>query len=148
MEIVQSNNTDLNEIVKTNYPIFKDICGKEPYSLSQYNARIKEKKPVFFVAKENHKLIGNTIAFEDNNSFYIWIIGVSKNKRNKGIGSKLLELNENYARKNGFESVTTKVYNFSTEMKKLLKKRGYTITRIDNAHNELYSANHYCLIFK
>ena len=119
----------LTQLVKFNYHIFDGMYEKEPYSLEQYQERLKGKDPIIFTVKKDKKLVANSISFEQDNSFYIWILAVDKNYRGQGIGASLLDKNEQFARENGYKSVSTKVYNVSKEMKRLLKQRNYKIVK-------------------
>lgn len=101
----------------------------EPYSPEQYKERLKGKNPIIFTVKKDKKLVANSISFEQDNSFYIWILAVDKNYRRQGIGASLLDKNEQFAKENGYKSVSTKVYNVSKEMKRLLKQRNYKIVK-------------------
>lgn len=101
----------------------------EPYSLEQYQERLKGKNPIIFTVKKDKKLVANSISFEQDNSFYIWILAVDKNYRGQGIGTSLIDKNEKFAKENGYKTVSTKVYNVSKEMKRLLKQRNYKIVK-------------------
>ena len=133
----------LKEIVLLNHSIFEGMYEHEPYSLEQYQERLSTVKPIIYIAKSDNQIVGNAISFEKEGSLYLWILGVSKQFRNQGIGSKLLDLTEQFAKDNGIGSVTTKVYNVSTEMLRLLLKRGYNIVKIEEHNsNSKYNAIH------
>jgi ribosomal protein S18 acetylase RimI-like enzyme len=119
----------LTQLVKFNYHIFDGMYENEPYSPEQYKERLKGKNPIIFTVKKDKKLVANSISFEKDNSFYIWILAVDKNYRGQGIGASLLDKNEQFAKENGYKSVSTKVYNVSKEMKRLLKQRNYKIVK-------------------
>jgi GNAT superfamily N-acetyltransferase len=128
-----------------NHDIFLGMYLDEPYSFEQYVSKLDGKNPMIFIALKDGRIIGNSISLKREDSFYIWILGVIKKEQNNGVGNKLLEANENYAKENNFDSVSVKVYNISVNMKKLLESRGYTIIKVDNAQDEKYCANHYVL---
>jgi len=135
---LKSSMEDLEEIVELNRTIFEGMYESEPYSLSKYKSRLQAKNPEIFITKDDGKIIANSISFQEANSLYLWILGVSPNHRNKKIASKLLDHLEQSARSQGLTSVTTKVYPVSKKMQQLLKQRNYVITKTDEAiHFEL-----------
>ncbi len=126
----------LPEIVRLNESIFRGMYQSEPYSLAQYQERLSSLNPLMYVAKQGEVIVGNAISYEKNNSLYLWIIGVSSEYRSNGIASKLLDLTETRAREEKYQSVTTKVYNVSTAMLRLLLKRGYLITNLEKSDSQ------------
>ena len=131
-EIIQGSLNDLPKIVELNKKIFPGMYESEPYSLEQYNSKLEYKKPLIYVVKLTREIVGNSVAFRKEDSLYLWILGVSKDHRNKKIASQLFDLLEESARGLGLNSITTKVYPISREMLDLVKKRGYEITKTDN----------------
>lgn len=119
----------LTQLAQFNYHIFDGVYENEPYSPEQYKERLKGKNPIIFTVKKDKKLVANSISFEQDNSFYIWILAVDKNYRGQGIGTSLIDKNEKFAKENGYKTVSTKVYNVSKEMKRLLKQRNYKIVK-------------------
>jgi len=120
---------NLTQLAQFNYHIFDGMYENEPYSPEQYKERLKGKNPIIFIVKKDKKLVADSISFEQDNSFYIWILAVDKNYRGQGIGTSLLDKNEQFARQNGYKSISTKVYNVSKKMKRLLKQRNYKIVK-------------------
>lgn len=148
IEIVKGNMNQLEEIVKANYQIFKGMYECEPYSLDDYQKKLSNKKPIVYLAKDKNKIIGDSISFERDGSFYIWIMGVLKKYQGRGIGTKLLDFNESYSKKKKFKSVTIKVYNVSLKMQKLLIKQGYKVIMEEvSKSNSINNAKHFCLKF-
>ncbi len=131
VEITTGSTSDLKKIAAFNHSIFQSIYENEPYSLDQYQYRLKDVEPLIYLAEVDNKIVGNSISFVKDNSWYLWILGVHKDYRNKGLGTRLIELNELYAKNSKFEYIYTKVYNISKEMLRLLLNRGYYITNID-----------------
>ena len=135
---------DLEEIVSLNYQIFKGMYENDPYSLAQYRNKLKDKNPIIFISKVAGKIISNSISFEKDDSLYIWILGVAKESREKGIGNLLLGASENFAKDAGFNSLTVKVYGMSQEMQELLKWRNYQVKSIEkNDSNSKYDILHF-----
>ena len=127
------NIDDLEDVVKFNHEIFKGMYENKPYSLKQYQERLKNKKPLILLAKDGEKIVGNAIAFEQEDYWYHWIMGVAKEYRGQGIGKQLLEKREKYAIKRGYKSIRAKVYNISEAMKHIYKQRGYNVINIEKS---------------
>ena len=125
----------LSEIVSLNYKIFKSMYKTEPYSFEQYQEKLKNKKPIIYIAISNKKIIGDAIAFENQGNYYIWILGIKEEFRDKGIASELLELHELHAKQQKFKKITIKVYGISQTMLLILKKRGYQIEKEKKSNN-------------
>lgn len=123
---------DLEEIVKVNRAAFQKTYDSAPYSLDYYKNKLGGKKPLIYLVRSDNKIIADSIAFEENDSFYVWILGVKEEFRRRGIASYLFELNEDYAKENDFSAITTKVYSVSEAMLNLLTKRGYNIIKYRN----------------
>ncbi|KKP67743.1 MAG: GCN5-related N-acetyltransferase [Candidatus Moranbacteria bacterium GW2011_GWE1_35_17] len=141
--IIEGNIKQLEQIVAVNGEIFKGMYESEPYSFNQYQERLKNLEPKIFVAKIGDRIIGNSISYNKENSLYVWIMGVLKDCRNKGIATKLFENNEQFAKENNYESVIAKVYNVSQEMIRLLLARNYQIVDIEKSDsNPKYNAVH------
>ncbi len=135
-DIRRGSIDDLENIAFLNCEIFKGMYSSAPYSLEYYRRRLIDEAPFICLVKNDKKLIANSIAFEKNNSFYLWILAVDKKYRKQGIASKLLQMNEEMAKEKGLKVVSTKVYKISKEMIQLLTKRGYT-ERGDISSNNL-----------
>src|SRR5574343_21415 len=125
----------LAEIVEVNKSVFEDMYDWPIYELKDYQDKLKDINPIIFIVEENGKIIGNSIAFEKDNGFYLWILGVLKEYRNQGIASKLLDLREEYARIHGYKKIFAKVYDVSKDMLILLGKRGYKIVDTEKKIN-------------
>jgi ribosomal protein S18 acetylase RimI-like enzyme len=132
----EGSTNRLEEIVSLNHTIFSGMYQEEPYSLEQYQNKLKDKEPKIFLAKSKRGVVGDSIGFGRQNSWYIWVMGVSRDCRGEGIGAKLLELNEKHALEYGFRTVSLKVYNVSTEMQRLLISRNYRISGVDVSNRD------------
>lgn len=140
MEFKKVNLDRLPEIVIINYEIFKDMYDWPPYTLDDYTRRLENKDPIIFIAEEKGKIVGSSISYGEGDKFYLWILGVSKEFRGKGVASKLLDLREQYAKENNFKKISTKVYNVSKEMLSLFIKRGYVIVDVKKNDDVKYNA--------
>lgn len=142
-EVSEGNINQLEQIVRTNFEIFKGMYEQDPYSLAHYQEKLKDFEPQIFIAKIDGQIVGDSISFERNGSLYIWIMGVLKEHRKKGIATKLFENNEQLARTNKYKSVTAKVYNVSKEMLRVLLARDYQITDVEQSEADAkYNAVH------
>lgn len=141
MEIKQTGTDRLPEIVEMNKQVFEGMYDWPIYELDDYKKRLEGITPIIFIAEDNGKIVGNCISFEKEGKFYLWILGVLKEYRNKGIASKLFDLREHYAREHNYKKIFAKVYNVSKEMLKLMTKRGYKIIEIQKNPNPKYNAN-------
>lgn len=136
LEFIKGNLNDLPEIIKLDKIIFEGMYKHKPYTLEDYQKRLKDKKPIIYLVKDNNNFVGYSIAFEQDGQFYLWILGVIKEFRNKGIGNKLINKNKEEAVKNNFKSIFVKVYDVSREMQKLLIKNGFQIEKTNNINGE------------
>jgi len=142
-EISEGNIDQLEQIVLTNYEIFKGMYEQDPFSLEHYQKKLKDFEPKIFIAKIDGQIVGDSISFDRDGSLYIWIMGVLKEYRNKGIATKIFENNEQFARANEYKSVSVKVYNVSREMLMVLLARGYQITNVEQSETDTkYNAVH------
>lgn len=142
-EVSEGNIDQLEQIFLTNYEIFKGMYEHDPYSLEHYQKKLKDLEPKIFIAKIDGQVVGDSISFDRDGSLYIWIMGVLKEYRNKGIATKIFENNEQFARANKLESVSVKVYNVSKEMLMILLVRGYQITNVEQSETDMkYNAVH------
>lgn len=137
MTISQTTPESLEEIVAFNSEIFGPLYTWPVFTLEEYRERLKGKEVYILTAEENGKIVGDSISFEKDGYFYIWILGVSLSFRNQGIATKFFEMNEAYARDKGIKSVRVKVYEVSKEMIDLAERRRYTIieTIEDGTHS-------------
>ncbi len=136
----------LDQIVDFNYQIFLGMYENEPYSLDQYQNRLKDKKCFIISASNDGELVGDAVSYIDNDSLYLWIMGVDKNFRRQGIATKLLDHSEEIAKENSLKQVSAKVYDVSPEMKSFLVSRGYELLKIEESVvDKKYNANYYLL---
>lgn len=142
-EILEGSTEQLEEIVSVNSEVFRGMYEQDPYSFDQYAERLKDLQPKIFIAKIGDRIVGNSISYKKDNSLYIWIMGVLKEHRNKGIATELFENNEKFARDNKCESITVKVYNVSKEMLSALLSRNYEIVDVEKSETSTkYNAIH------
>jgi ribosomal protein S18 acetylase RimI-like enzyme len=126
-QIIKGGFKDLEEIVKLNKIIFggtkttKQI--KEKLSLSIYE------NPHITLGKIDNKIVGyGSGYFMKGKDYYLWMLGVLPEYRNKGIGSGILEEQIGYARNNNYSKFLIKTSNKWRDMLKLTIKKGFNIT--------------------
>jgi RimJ/RimL family protein N-acetyltransferase len=147
-KISKGSSGDLFDIWKFNYAIFKKIFKKEPFSLEKYRERLSDKNPSIRIIKYRGSIIGDSVAYKKGDDLYIWILSIGVKYRNKGLATRLLKLNEKFAKKGKLKSVTVKVYNVSTEMQRLLIKNRYIPEKIEKyPEDSRYNAIHFRLNF-
>ncbi|MEM4327288.1 MAG: GNAT family N-acetyltransferase [Candidatus Diapherotrites archaeon] len=81
---------------------------------------------LLFALKKNKK-IGFIAGFGKNCKMHIWLFGVSKNERGKGIGKALLKRFHSIARRKGYLYVDTLTFNKYSYKLLLSIKLGYII---------------------
>ena len=114
------------------------MYSREPYSLEEYQARLSSVSSMIFVAEENSELIADSIAFEKDGAWYIWILGVHTDHRRKGIADHLFEMNESYAKSHGHSKVVIKIYAVSSATQELAAKRGYCTVETGGEKDEKF----------
>jgi predicted GNAT superfamily acetyltransferase len=111
--------------------LHKDIFGTSDDLINKMTS-----KPQLLVitALYRKKVIGYKIGYAiDNNKFYSWLGGVETNFRKYGVASRLMELQHQYLKENGYNVVQTKTMNKWRNMLVLNIKNGYDVidTHID-----------------
>lgn len=141
IDYVQGNLSDLPAIVELNQKIFAGLYDWPLYDLDQYQNKLKDKKSQIYLAKIDQQLVDNSIAFTQDEGWYIWIMGVDPNFCRRGIARRLTELNEEYAASNNYQKVLSKVYNVSKGMLCLKMGRGYNVVEVNkHSSNSLFNA--------
>ena len=96
-----------------------------------FKQRISEQPKLFTIlAFHDEQLIAFKIGYPYNKTtFYSWIGGVHQDYRTQGIASKLAEMQEAYAKTNGFHKLLTKSMNTYKPMMILNLKNGFDIVK-------------------
>ena len=115
----------LKEIIDLYITIFKDA------DIKFFKERLKQKENTLCVlAHSGDTLIGFKIGYPYNEtSFYSWIGGVKSSYRQQGIATQLAEMQEEYAKENGFIKLRTKSMNQYKSMMIFNLKNGFDITK-------------------
>lgn len=107
--------------------LFKDA------DLKFFNERLKsnQQQALFVVAYNESEPVGFKIGYPyDQDTFYSWIGGVLPQFRKQGIAMQLAILQEDYAKKRGFDKLRTKSMNAYKPMMILNLKNGFSIINV------------------
>jgi predicted GNAT superfamily acetyltransferase len=131
-----------NEIIIKEGTIEKclEITSKIPelangqYSFEEYKKRLSDVKSLILVAQIDDKLVGFKVGYErdNDNSFYSWMGGVLPEYRKLKIAQQLADYQENWAKKQGYQSITFKTRNYLKPMLIFSLKNGFHIERIES----------------
>lgn len=115
------------EIIKVSFEGF--------YSKERIFNKLKGKKYWIYVAKDNGKIVGFKIWYEENpEKIYSWLGAVHPDYRKRGIATKLMEIQLKSAKKLGYKIIEVKTHKGHPEMLNFLKKEGFIETKRDKNH--------------
>jgi predicted GNAT superfamily acetyltransferase len=105
--------------------VYREVFG----SRDDLIHKMKEKPRLLVtVAKQEENVIGFKIGYElDSRTFYSWLGGVSEDYRKHGIASRLLTLQHQFLKENGYHIVQTKTMNKWRDMLILNIKHGFDV---------------------
>lgn len=122
--------TVLNEIEALYRLIF------ETNDVSKFHFRLKNEKDLLIItASQNEKIIGFKIGYRKNETtFYSWLGAIHPEFRKKGLASKLMDLQHEWAKSNHYQLIETKTMNRWKNMLILNLKHGFDLysTYLDN----------------
>ncbi len=121
----------LAEVVAVNQQIFEGLDEWKAHSMAEYEEKLAEKEVVFFLAEVDGRIVGDLIAYPRNGAFHCWMTGVLPEYRGQHIATELTEMAEEYARKQGYQKMTARVFNYSGRMLRFKLRRGYMITEVE-----------------
>jgi len=104
----QIKNGTIEEVVKISLqlPEFHN-----PHQKEVYETRLKEKKHLILIAYENTNPIGFKVGYHREDTFYSWMGGIHPNFRKRGVAKALAKTQEEWAKTNGFKTITFKTRN-------------------------------------
>ncbi len=140
IEFKQVGLDRLPEIAEVNFKVFDGVYDWKPYELSEFESRLSVDESAVFVALDQGQIVGYFVGYPKGEYFYSWILGVLPEYRGHRIATELMDLAEDYARKNGFKKMLSKVYNVSDRMLRLKLKRGYMVADVQKNDKILYTA--------
>ena len=117
-------------MVSTKIPEFDS-----PYNIEDYNKRLDESELVLTAELDGHP-VGFKVGYDrfKDGSFYSWMGGVIPNYRGRGIASNLADIQEDWAKSNGYTSIKLKTRNKHEAMIAFAIDRGFDI--IDSEPND------------
>ena len=108
---------------------FKIPEFNSPFKIKEYKKRCAGKHLAFIAEIENQP-VGFKVGYDrfNNGSFYSWMGGVLPEFRKKGVASALADFQENWAKRNGYNSIILKTRKKHRAMIAFSLNRGFTIT--------------------
>lgn len=102
----------------------------KPYSY--YEQMLNSRTQLILVARYNHKIVGCKLGYDrfEDSSFYSWLGGVLPAYRKSGVARELALHQEEWARKQGFESIKFKTQNRHKAMLQFAIKNGFSIYNV------------------
>lgn len=98
-----------------------------PPEQEEYERRLKKTPHLILVAYDNQKPIGFKVGYERESGFYSWMGGVIPSYRRRNIALKLALQQEQWARDQGYKSITFKTRNQHKNMLLFALRRGFQI---------------------
>ena len=144
--IIMHNNIIVKEVlieeaVKVNETI---VEFGEAYKKDYFEGRYKGKNKLIIVAYVDGQAAGYIIGYDkyQDKSFYCWMAGVNPNFRKKGLLKALMEYEDKWAIKNGYNKIKIKTRNNRRDMLAYLVKYGFYFTKVeeyeDIVENRIY----------
>lgn len=100
---------------------------QNPHGAAEYHRRLDRVPHLILVAKMDNELIGFKVGYERDGYFYSWMGGVIPKFRKMGIAKALADKQEEWARQNGYDSITFKTRNQHKGMLLFALKNGFDI---------------------
>lgn len=99
-----------------------------PYPTEEYEFRLVN-SPLILIASLNNENIGFKVGYDKHHDgfYYSWLGAVKPEYRNFGIAQQLLDYQEKWARKAGYNGIRVKTRNRFDHMIRLLTKNGYYV---------------------
>lgn len=116
----------LNDLIFLYCNVFEDA------DVEFFKQRLNENTHLYIIlAYLSNNPVGFKIGYSySTDTFYSWVGGVLLDSRNKGIATKMAELQEQYAKTSGFTKLRTKSMNKYKSMIILNLKRGFDIVKV------------------
>ncbi len=131
----------LSEVVAVVTEIDEFIVKENEQSLAQ---RLEGKRHLILVAEQQGQILGFKIGYElDSDTFYSWFGGVSPKARNLGLAQKLLDVQESWVVKQGYQQLKVKSRNQFPAMLRLLLRNNYLIENFEPYEPLLESRIHF-----
>ncbi|WP_214835204.1 GNAT family N-acetyltransferase [Exiguobacterium sp. s36] len=110
------------------YQIHQDVFG----DIHRFTDKLIQKSHlVFTLSIENEKVVGYKIGYPlDDKRFYSWMGAVAPEARNRGIATKLMSTQHNWAQSQGYQSIDTKTMNRWRQMLLLNIRHGFDVKAV------------------
>jgi ribosomal protein S18 acetylase RimI-like enzyme len=104
-----------------------------PHPEEEYTKRLAGKKFLLLIASINKVAVGFKVGYdkENNGSFYSWMGGVLPAYREAGVARELANVQETWARENGFTSIRFKTRNRHKAMLLFGINNGFQIIAVE-----------------
>lgn len=127
---MEYKKVNLKNSLKKLHELMK-IIFDSPYPKEKIIARLKGKKYWIYVAEDNMKIVGFKIWYEESpRKIYSWLGGVHPNYRRQKIATKLLQIQFEVAKKEGYKVVELKTHEGHPEMIAFVEKEGFKKTKV------------------
>lgn len=100
---------------------------QNPPEAAEYEKRLKDTPHLILVAFDGNRPIGFKVGYERDGEFYSWMGGVLPSYRRRNVALRLAQTQEEWARKQGYRSVTFKTRNQHKNMLLFALKRGFNV---------------------
>jgi len=116
--------TTLQECISEIFEIGQESF-EQFYSMEKFLKRLENKEYWIYVAKDK-KIAGFKIFYEnDDMQIYDWLDAVMPEYRRKGIASRLMKMEIDFARQNNYSKIKLKTHEGHSEMIALCNKFGF-----------------------
>ena len=121
----------IEEALKVNSTI---IEFSKTFSKNHFEERCKDKEKLVIAAYIDNQPVGYIVGYDRYNdgSFYCWMAGVNPKFRKKGMLKALMEYEDDWARKKGYNKIKIKTRNSRREMLSYLVRNDFYFIEIDS----------------
>ena len=118
----------LESDISTVVAISKEIPEFDgPPEAGKYESRLTGVPHLILVAKVDGRMAGFKVGYERDGYFYSWMGGIKPDYRKLGIAKALSDYQENWAKKQGYTTITFKTRNHHKGMLIFALKNGFNI---------------------
>ena len=125
---------NIRDLIELSLKIFNPYDGRSNshHQINRWQKHIIEGGKIW-VVKNGDEIVGYNIGYPENKKvFHYWMGGILEEFRSKCYGTKLLDIQENYTRQNGFSEITVNTYQHMwPNQYQFLIKHGYKIYKTE-----------------
>ncbi len=131
MKYIQTTlEQDLEGILSVAHSSFSEF-----YNSDKLLKKVADKKYWLYVAKDEDKIVGFKIWYEDNSGqIYSWLGAIHPDYRENGIASHLIDIQFELSKRLGYSKITLKTHEGHPEMIALCNKKGFVETKREPHH--------------